>query len=198
MPVSPQPEPAEPAGADEEEWRLERRVTLPRGMATLEFVDVFPDGYAQFLVFEDARGRGRCWRIGQQSADQYLAAADLPLARAELFHSPKVRIFFPIVPKLFPEDVRASATAASMPGDDADAPYFCARSMTLRGNRPTLARVLRAVQAVAAQAVALHLDADLGRPGATYGDVKRCLKDYAICRLLCRRVGGGNHVYVRL
>ena len=184
---------------DEESREAARRVTLPRGMTTVEFVDVFPDKYAKFIVFEDERGRGRCWRLGSQSADAFIAAQPgLQFLHEPIFHTPKLRVFFPIVPALMPAEARRAAPGFYDDADEKrDSPYFAARSISIRG-APTLARILRAVETVAAQSIALHLDADLGRPGATYGDARRCLKDYVVCRLLCRLVGGGNHVYVRL
>ena len=186
---------------DEASRDAARRVTLPRGMTTVEFVEVFPDKYARFIVFEDERGRGRCWRLGAQSADAFIAAqSGLRFLHEPIFHTPKVRVFFPIVPALMPAEARRAAPGFYDDDDDdgkRDSPYFAARSISIRG-APTLARILRAVETVAAQSIALHLDADLGRPGATYGDARRCLKDYVVCWLLCRLVGGGNHVYVRL
>ena len=187
------------AGHDDDDGsaldHLRRVVSLPRGMTTVEFVERFPDDYAQFMLFEDSRGRQRGWRLGSQTADAFLATADLQRPATDvIFHSRKVRIFFPVVPALMPGEAHSGGPGA---GVDGDAPYFAVRSTTLRG-APTLAWVLRAVEVVAAQAMALHLDSDLGRPGATYGDARRCLRNYVACRLLCRRVGGGNHVYVRL
>lgn len=177
----------------------DRLVTLPRGMTTMEFVEIFPDNYAQRVFLEDERGRGRCWRIGEQRAEAFVATQP-PLRRVHdvIFKSPKVRIFFPVMPGLMPEDGRrAAAGYLYAPAAAAAAPYFAVRSMSLRG-APTLTRILRAVEVVAAQAIALHLEADLGRPKPTYGEVRRLLKDYVVCRLLLRRVGGGNHIYVRL
>jgi hypothetical protein len=58
--------------------------------------------------------------------------------------------------------------------------------------------VLRAVEAAGEAAMAYHLAHDLDTPGATVEQARRLLRSLVCCHLLCRRVGGGNHVYVRL
>ena len=193
----------------------DRRITVPRDVRTFEFVEVFPDNYAQFIVLEDVRGRGRCWRVGAQTAASFLGAAQSSLRGADdvVFHSQRIRVFFPVVPRLMPGVARkhsdgedyalmrdeniTSSASASAAGLDDDRPYFLGRYVTIRGTA-TLARVLHAIETVAAQAIAWHLVEELGWRSVTYADVRRCLRDYVVCRLLCRRSGGDNRVYVRL
>jgi hypothetical protein len=126
------------------------------------------------LPFEDVRGRSVCWRLGRVSAADFAADSGAVGMNDRLFHSSRVKIFFPIGTQ-----------------------YFAVRSVTING-APTTARVLRAIETTAHMATAYHLKRDLGRQKPTLGDVREALSGAVICHLMCQRVGGGNHVYVRL
>ena len=147
------------------------------GITRVDFVPVggFPDGFGGSLSFEKPRGGHACWRLGSQSADQFVAtlSQETKTMKKALFHTNKLKVFFPVHDR-----------------------YFAVRSATTRG-APTLPRVLRAIEAAGEAAMAYHLERDLGKPGATKDDVRRLLGPVVCCHLVLRRVGGGNHVYVR-
>jgi hypothetical protein len=148
---------------------------VPTGITKVDFVPIgaFPDSFGGSFEFEDVRGQHTCWRMGTQTADAF--STGLPDASTKkLFYTSKVKVFFPVR-----ED------------------YFAVRTVAIRG-AATTERVLRAVESTAALAMAHHIIKDLGKPKATQEDVRRLLRPLVCCHLFCRRIGGGNHVYVRL
>lgn len=134
------------------------------------------------LRLEDTDGGTVCWKMGTETADQLVEHRRLAGANDGLFYSSKIKVFFPIV--------------SSSPGYDA---YFATKTLKING-KPTLLRVLKAVETTARHAVASHLLVDLQRKSVTLEDVNAHLQQQKaiVCHLLLRRAGGGNHVYVRL
>ena len=152
------------------------RVVVPRDMTRAAYMDAAELGRSnpalKLWPLEDARGRSVCWRVGQQSADEFMAASGIE-ARRVLFHSPMVKIFVPV-----------------------HGLYFAVRKVELKEKQATVRAILRAVETVWRQAAALHVVSDLGRPHATAVDVRDQLADVAVCRLLCKRAGGANHIFL--
>lgn len=133
------------------------------------------------IVLEDREGRAMCWRMGHQTAEEFIAGrAGFRLKGAFdiLFHTGRIKVFFPI--------------SAGKP-----APYNATKSVTIKA-QATLARVLVAVENCVHHAMAAHLVKDLGRPSVTLGEVRHALEHVVVCHLVCTRAGGWNHVYVRM
>ena len=97
-----------------------------------------------------------------------------------MFHSKKIKVFFPIVD--------ASLT---------DGTYYATKSLSMTA-LPTLERVLETVQLCAYHAVANHLIKDRFSKKVTVGDIQSVLDHIVCCHLVCTRAGGWNHVYVRI
>jgi hypothetical protein len=124
--------------------------------------------------FEDKRGQSVCWRLGRDSAAEFVEKSGAVGMGDQLFHTNKVKIFYPIADE-----------------------YFATRSVTINGSA-TASRVLKAIEQTAQMATAFHLQKDLGNARPTASEVAAELSGAVVCHLMCKRVGGGNHVYVRL
>ena len=154
-----------------------RRVMVPRDMTRSAYLE--PAELKQLhpklklWPLEDARGRSMCWRLGEQTASEFIAGGLMGATRV-LFHTPHIKVFFPV-----------------------SGLYFAVRKVELRERQATVRAILRAVESVARQAAAFHLARDLGWNHSTTVDVQEQLRDVVVCRLLCKRAGGANHVYVR-
>lgn len=126
-----------------------------------------------------------CWKLGSELAEDLVAHRQLADVNNDVFLSSKVKVFFPIVP--------------AKKGDNEEEPYFATKTLTINGS-PTLLRILKAVETTARHAVANHLLVDHQKKSVTLDDVHTYLQQHnaIVCHLLFRRVGGGNHVVVRL
>ena len=124
--------------------------------------------------FEDKRGQSVCWRLGRVSAAEFIEGSGVYGMGDQLFHTNKVKIFYPIADQ-----------------------YFATRSVTINGSA-TAARVVKAIEQTAHMAISYHLKKDRGVAQPTSEEVAKELSGAVVCHLMCRRVGGGNHVYVRL
>lgn len=129
---------------------------------------------AEGYPFEDARGQSHCWHLGRETAAAFCARSRIVGTEDKLFNSKRVKIFFPI-------------------GEE----YFAVRTVTLRGAAIT-SRVLCAVEQSAVAATAYHMRKHLGVEAPAAEDIRGRLEGATVCHLMCKRVGGGNHVYVRL
>jgi hypothetical protein len=124
--------------------------------------------------FEDKRGQSVCWRLGRDSAAEFVEKSGAVGMGDQLFHTNKVKIFYPIADE-----------------------YFATRSVSINGSA-TASRVLKAIEQTAQMATAFHLQKDLSIAHPTASEVAKELSGAVVCHLMCKRVGGGNHVYVRL
>ena len=140
-----------------------------------------PPKDAAVYYFETARGRRVCWKLGSQTAKEFMASnGGVTGADLQFFKGSTLRVFFPTT-----RDPRGGATS------------YATKTFKNNGNI-TLEKVMRCVEATAAAAIAHHLQAVLKQTrGTTTADVARVLKNTTVCHVLLRRVGGGNQVYVR-
>jgi hypothetical protein len=112
--------------------------------------------------------------MGAQTADEFMETSGLAGITRVMFNMPRVKVFFPVYGL-----------------------YFAVRKVQIRERYATVRAVLRAVELVARHALAYHVVHDLGAPQATVADVQAHLHNTVMCRMLCKRAGGANHVYVR-
>ena len=156
----------------------ERRVAVPLDIGAVAFRDAAQlrqaDRNLRQWPLEDERGRSLCWRLGQQSAGEFLAGSGVVDGARWLFNAPQIKLFFPV-----------------------QGLYFAVRRVNLREKRATVRAILRAVETFARQAIAFHLVRYVGQRHATAAEVQAQLQGLAVCRLLCKRAGGANHVYVQ-
>jgi len=155
---------------------------LPNGVTREPYVapGSFAESYGTLPLEDAASGRTVCWRMGAETAEEFLAHG-VKDADKVLFRTPELRVFFPI--------------AHGGPAGT----YFAVKEVSVRG-AATLARVLKAIELAAKHCVAAHLLQDLGRKQVTLADVHEALQGTRTCYLLCRRLGpqqGGNQVFVR-
>lgn len=157
---------------------------IPRSVDRVPYIPPGGSGFpknAGDIVFEDMAGHSLCWRMGQQTAAEFVKGRNgFPLkgANDQLFHTGRIKVFFPIV----------------------DGNYYASKSLTIKVN-PTLARVLDTVQICAYHSVADHLVKNksmLKGEKVTFGEVLEALNRTVSCHLVCSRAGGWNHVYVRV
>lgn len=153
-------------------------VSIPADLVKVPFVQDFGrDPNTRYYPLEDGRGQRACWSVGSQTAEEFVRSSDLVGPGNVLFHTSVVTLFFP---------VGKSARSSE---------YFVSRRVAIRGS-PTVARILRAVEDLAVKASAYHLRATSGgKP--TEAEAREALRRVRVCHLMCRKVGGGNRVYVR-
>ena len=155
---------------------------IPRSVTCVPYIAPGSHGFPKNsgdIVFEDGSGRAMCWRMGQQTAGEFVKGRyGFPLKGANdiLFHTGQIRVFFPIV----------DSTS-----------YFAKKSLTIKAN-PTLARVLSTIEVCAYHAVADHLIKNKSYSKVTVGDIKKALNHVVCCHLVCSRAGGWNFVFVRI
>lgn len=118
-------------------------------------------------------GRAMCWELARHSSDQFVEAG-LSGAHDIFFFGTTLRVYFPI------RDM-----------------YYVVRTFRDEGAL-TLATILQCVERAAASSVSFYLQRELGVEAVTLADISDALRAVAVCRLLIRRTGGANHVYVRL
>jgi hypothetical protein len=159
---------------------------IPRSVTRVPYIPPggsgFPKGSGD-IVFEDDAGRAMCWRMGQQTAAEFVKGRNgFPLKGANdiLFHTGQVRVFFPI-----------------MDSTQKNGGYFAKKSLTIKAN-PTLARVLSTIEVCAYHAVADHLIKNKFASKVTVGDIQKELNHVVCCHLVCSRAGGWNSIYCRI
>ena len=159
---------------------------VPRSVARVPYIPPGGSGFPKSsgdIVFEDGSGRAMCWRMGQQTADEFVRGRNgfaLKGGDDVLFHTGQIRVFFPI-----------------MDSSHKNGAYFAKKSLTIKSN-PTLARVLSTIEICAYHAVADYLLKDKFAAKVTVGDIKKALSQVVCCHLVCSRAGGWNHVFCRV
>jgi hypothetical protein len=156
-------------------------IVIPFGVVRKDFLGngALPKT-AEAYPFEDDRRQAHCWHLGKESPSEFAARTRVVGMQDKLFNSNVVKIFYPIQDR-----------------GGGQGSYFAVRQVTLHGNATT-ARVLCAIEQTAALATAYHMRNDLGVDMPVFEDIKRRLEGAVVCYLMCKRAGGGNHVYVRL
>jgi hypothetical protein len=140
------------------------------------------------LVFADSEGRSLCWRMGMETADEFVKKNGLQQAEDRIFYTNRIRVFYPI-------------TKPQIPGgpNHEDSTYFAMRIVNVPGTKPpTLSRLLRQLEISARHSVAAHMMVDLHHASVTLRQVIEHMRHAVCCHLALKRVGGANHVYVRL
>ena len=159
---------------------------VPRSVTRVPYIPPGGSGFPKQsgdIVFEDGSGRAMCWRMGQQTAEEFVKGRyGFPLKGANdvLFHAGQIRVFFPI-----------------MDASQKYGAYYAKKSLTIKA-KPTLARVLAAIEVCAYHAVADHLIKDKLAPKVTLAEIKKALNHVVCCHLVCSRVSGWNFVYCRV
>ena len=159
---------------------------VPRSVERVAYIPPGGTGFPKNsgdIVFEDGSGRAMCWRMGQQTADEFVKGRygfHLKGASDVLFHTGKIKVFFPIVD-----------------ASHKNGAYYATKSLTIKAN-PTLARVLSTIEQCACHAIADHLIKDKFMPKVTMKDIKAHLNHVVCCHLVCSRAGGWNQVFVRI
>jgi hypothetical protein len=136
-----------------------------------------PPKDAAIYYFESSEtGRRVCWKMGTQTAAQFLdSSGGVTGADLQFFKGTTLRVFFPT----------------------RDSQYIT-KTFKNVGAHITLEKILKSVEATATAAIAHHLQHENKQAKAvTTDDVSRVLKNVNVCHILLRRVGGGNQVYVR-
>jgi hypothetical protein len=136
-----------------------------------------PPKDAAIYYFESSdTGRRVCWKIGAQTALQFLdSSGGVTGADLQFFKGTTLRVFFP--------------THGSQ---------YVTKTFKNVGGNITLEKILKSVEATTTAAIAHHLQHENKQAKAvTTDDVARVLKNVNVCHILLRRVGGGNQVYVR-
>lgn len=159
---------------------------IPRSVDRVPYIPPGGRGFPKKsgdIVFEDGSGRAMCWRMGQQTAEEFVKGRHgFPLKGANdvLFHSGQVRVFFPIIESGIK-----------------DGGYYARKSLTIKAT-PTLARLLSTIELCTYHSVADHLIKNKLHSKVTVGDIRKALNHVVCCHLVCSRVGGWNFCFVRV
>ena len=153
----------------------DKLVRLPRDMESVayhsasELKQLLP-GMKQWK-FEDSRDRALYWQPAVQGADDFCNRSGMMGSMRVLFRTPQIKMFVPVYTH-----------------------YYVTRTVRLRG-QATVRAIMRALHDFARKAYAFYVVNDLGQK--PYEQlVNEMMQNLYIGRLLCRRTGGSNQVYV--
>lgn len=166
LPPLPPPPPPAPTAADEGGKRI-----VVRNVKRVQLQEPPPD--AGVYALAAANGRQACWTLGRETADAFAARHGLANLDDVFFNGSTVRVFFPV-------------TAGG---------YYVTKTFKRLG-KIRLLRILECVEQAAVLATAYYLTHDAGRPAVTNAEVGKALQAVKVCKLMLRRSGGGNQVYV--
>ena len=121
--------------------------------------------------FEDNHDNLLQWQPAYQTADEFCNKSGMMGSMRVLFRTSQIKMFIPVYNH-----------------------YYATRTVRLRG-QATVKAIMRALQEFAHKAFAYYIINDLGQKPyeQTVGEMMQSLR---ISRLLCRRIGGSNQVYV--
>jgi len=153
----------------------DKLVRLPRDMESVpyhtasELKQLLP-GIKQWK-FEDSRDHALYWQPALQTADDFCNHSGMMGSMRVLFRTSHIKMFIPVYTH-----------------------YYVTRTVRLRG-QATVRAIMRALHDFARKAYAFYIVNDLGQK-AYENTVSEMMQSLHISRLLCRRTGGSNQVYV--
>lgn len=150
-------------------------ITVPRDIDIVEYrtaseLKMLLSGIKQWK-FENSHDETLYWHPASQTADEFCSNSGIMGSSQVLFRNPQIKMFIPV-----------------------QTHYYATRIVRLRG-QATVKSILRAIYEFARKAYAYYIVNELGQKPYVHS-VMSLMHGMYVARLLCRRVGGSNHVYV--